>query len=97
MGLAELYRTTGNPEYLALLKKAVMLRDSVKEGMDDNQDRLMLKAHDKIIGHAVRIIVCMQVADVNLEEETGVSRRCAVGWRLGGTEAVYNRRMRRAL
>lgn len=70
MGLAELYRTTGNPEYLALLKKAVMLRDSVKEGMDDNQDRLMLKAHDKIIGHAVRAnYLYAGVADLCLEEE----------------------------
>uniref|UniRef100_UPI003AB12D3A glycoside hydrolase family 127 protein n=1 Tax=Eisenbergiella sp. TaxID=1924109 RepID=UPI003AB12D3A len=70
MGLAELYRTTGNPEYLTLLKKAVMLRDSVKEGMDDNQDRLMLKAHDKIIGHAVRAnYLYAGVADLCLEEE----------------------------
>ena len=49
----------GDAEYLALLKKAVMLRDSVKEGMDDNQDRLPLKAHDKIIGHAARFITAL--------------------------------------
>ena len=54
MGLAELYRTTEDPEYLNLLKKAIALRDSVSEGMDDNQDSIPLRQHDKIIGHAVR-------------------------------------------
>ena len=54
MGLIELYRTTGNREYLELAKLAVELRDSVKNGLDDNQDRLPLKQHRKIVGHAVR-------------------------------------------
>ena len=70
MGLAELYRTTGDREYLELLKTAIMLRDSVKEGLDDNQDRLPLKKHDKIIGHAVRAnYLYAGVADLCLEEE----------------------------
>ncbi len=54
MGLVELYRTTGKKEYLALAKLAVELRDSVRDGLDDNQDRLPLKQHRKIVGHAVR-------------------------------------------
>ena len=54
MGLIELYRTTGDPQYLETAKLAVELRDSVKNGLDDNQDRLPLRAHRKIIGHAVR-------------------------------------------
>ncbi|HOO28035.1 MAG TPA: glycoside hydrolase family 127 protein [Lachnospiraceae bacterium] len=54
MGLIELYRTTGQEKYLALARKAIELRDSVKDGKDDNQDRLPLKQHEKIIGHAVR-------------------------------------------
>ena len=54
MGLIELYRTTGKQEYLALARLAVELRDSVKNGLDDNQDRLPLKQHRKIVGHAVR-------------------------------------------
>lgn len=54
MGLIELYRTTGEDKYMRLAEKAVMLRDSVKEGLDDNQDRIPLKQHEKIIGHAVR-------------------------------------------
>ncbi len=70
MGLAELYRTTGNREYLELLKTAIALRDSVQEGLDDNQDRLKLREHDKIIGHAVRAnYLYAGVADLCLEEE----------------------------
>lgn len=70
MGLAELYRTTGDPEYLALLEKAVNLRDSVKEGLDDNQDRIPLREHRKINGHAVRAnYLYAGVADLCLEEE----------------------------
>ena len=70
MGLAELYRTTGNREYLTLLKTAIELRDSVKEGLDDNQDKLPLLSHDKIIGHAVRAnYLYAGVADLCMEEE----------------------------
>ena len=54
MGLIELYRTTGDRQYLELAHLAVRLRDSVKNGLDDNQDRLPLKEHRKIVGHAVR-------------------------------------------
>ncbi len=70
MGLAELYRTTGKREYLDLLKDAVELRDCIKEGLDDNQDRLPLKKHETIIGHAVRAnYLYAGVADLCLEEE----------------------------
>lgn len=70
MGLAEMYRTTGNARYLNLLKEAITLRDCVKEGMDDNQDRLPLREHNKIIGHAVRAnYLYAGVADLCLEEE----------------------------
>lgn len=54
MGLIEMYRTTGDQKYLELAKLAITLRDSVKDGTDDNQDRIPLKQHDKILGHAVR-------------------------------------------
>lgn len=54
MGLVEMYRTTGEERYLKLAEQAISLRDSVKEGMDDNQDRIPLRKHEKIIGHAVR-------------------------------------------
>ncbi len=54
MGLLELYRATKEERYLNLAKLAVMLRSQVENGTDDNQDRLPLLEHDKIIGHAVR-------------------------------------------
>lgn len=69
MGLIEMYRTTGEKKYLDLAHKAIVLRDSVKEGMDDNQDRLPLKEHEKIIGHAVRATYLYAgVADLYAEE-----------------------------
>lgn len=54
MGLIEMYRTTGEERYKNLAQLAIELRDSVENGTDDNQDRIPLKEHDKIIGHAVR-------------------------------------------
>lgn len=71
MGLAELYRTTGEENYRKLLKKAIALRASVEKGLDDNQDRLPLLEHDKIIGHAVRAnYLYAGVADLCLEEDS---------------------------
>ncbi len=68
MGLIELYRTTGKKEYLDLATLAVELRDSVKEGLDDNQDRIPLKEHRKIVGHAVRAnYLYAGVADLYME------------------------------
>jgi uncharacterized protein len=54
MGLVELYRTTGYTRFLALAERAVKLRDSVRNGTDDNQDRIQLRSHKTIAGHAVR-------------------------------------------
>lgn len=69
MGLIEMYRTTGEKRYLELAKLAIELRDSVKEGLDDNQDRLPLKSHKKIVGHAVRATYLYAgVADLYAEE-----------------------------
>lgn len=69
MGLIEMYRVTGKKEYLDLARLAIELRDSVKEGLDDNQDRLPLKQHREIIGHAVRAnYLYAGVADLCLEE-----------------------------
>lgn len=69
MGLIELYRATGEERYFRLAKKAIELRDSVKNGMDDNQDRLHLKDHRKIMGHAVRAnYLYAGVADLYLED-----------------------------
>ncbi|MBQ3222926.1 MAG: glycoside hydrolase family 127 protein [Clostridia bacterium] len=69
MGLIELYRTTGKKEYLDLARLSVQLRDSVQNGLDDNQDRLPLKQHRKIVGHAVRAnYLYAGVTDLYLEE-----------------------------
>ena len=70
MGLVEMYRTTGEERYLKLAKQAIALRDSVKIGLDDNQDKIPLKQHEKILGHAVRAnYLYAGVADLCLEEE----------------------------
>ncbi len=69
MGLVELYRATGDERYLRLARTAIELRDSVKNGLDDNQDRLPLKQHRKIIGHAVRAnYLYAGLSDLYLEE-----------------------------
>jgi uncharacterized protein len=54
MGLVDLYRATQNKKYLDLAVKLLAMRDLVEKGDDDNQDRLPLKQHRDIVGHAVR-------------------------------------------
>ncbi len=101
MGLIELYRTTGKKEYLGLARLSVELRDSVANGLDDNQDRIPLKQHRKIIGHAVRAnYLYAGVTDLYMEEgdeeyraviesvwEHLVSQKIYV---TGGCGALYN-------
>lgn len=101
MGLIELYRTTGEKQYLDLAHMVITLRDSVSEGSDDNQDRIALKEHTKIVGHAVRAnYLYAGVAD--LYTETGDPELLSVlsrVWRnlmdtklyiTGGCGALYN-------
>ena len=101
MGLVEMYRTTGEERYLALAKQAIGLRDSVKNGLDDNQDRIPLKEHDRILGHAVRAnYLYAGVADLCLEEtEEDYREVLHKVWRsltekkiyiTGGCGALYN-------
>lgn len=75
MGLVELYRTTGEQKYLDLAKLAIELRDSVKNGSIDNQDKTPLKTHEKIEGHAVRAnYLYAGVADLFLEQGDSESK-----------------------
>ncbi|MFV0361653.1 MAG: glycoside hydrolase family 127 protein [Suipraeoptans sp.] len=69
MGIVELYRTTKDDKYLELAQLAISMRDNVENGLDDNQDRLPVKEHSKIIGHAVRAnYLYAGIADLCLEE-----------------------------
>lgn len=54
MGIIELYRATGEPRYLALAKQFFAMRNLVKDGGDDNQDRVPFPKQDEAEGHAVR-------------------------------------------
>lgn len=101
MGLVELYRATGEERYLKTGELAIRLRDLVKNGTADNQDRLPLHEQEKIEGHAVRAnYLYAGVADVYLERgdkaDLDVIHRM---WRnlvdqklyiTGGCGAIYN-------
>jgi DUF1680 family protein len=68
MGLIELYRTTGNKDYLETAQLCINLRDKVKNGSDDNQDRIPLREQRKIVGHGVRATYLYAgLADLYLE------------------------------
>jgi DUF1680 family protein len=54
MGMIELYRATREPRYLELAKRFLTMRNLVKDGSDDNQDRIPFEQQTNAIGHAVR-------------------------------------------
>jgi hypothetical protein len=54
MGLVEMYRTTREQRYLELAKKLIEMREQVKDGSDDNQDRIPFRQQTRAVGHAVR-------------------------------------------
>lgn len=54
MGVIDMYRTTGDPKYLELAKALIDIRDLVKDGTDNNQDRIPFRSQTKAVGHAVR-------------------------------------------
>ncbi|UYN83163.1 MAG: glycoside hydrolase family 127 protein [Microcella sp.] len=53
MAVIELYRATGEDQYLRLAEKFVEVRDDFQGG-DDNQDRLPVREQKTVAGHAVR-------------------------------------------
>ena len=68
MGVAELYRETGNRKYLDLLEKFIDIRGMVENGTDDNQDRIPFRRQYQAMGHAVRAnYLYAGVADLYLE------------------------------
>jgi DUF1680 family protein len=68
MGVVEMYRTTRDPKYLELAKGFIEIRKYVKNGTDDNQDRIPFARQKKAMGHAVRSnYLYAGVADVYLE------------------------------
>lgn len=54
MGVAEMYRTTRDKKYLELAQGLIDIRSLVKNGTDDNQDRIPFRQQMKAMGHAVR-------------------------------------------
>jgi DUF1680 family protein len=68
MGVVEMYRTTGNPEYLELAGKLIDIRSMVENGTDHNQDRIPFRKQTQAVGHAVRAnYLYAGVADVYAE------------------------------
>ena len=68
MGVVEMYRATGDPRYLKLAHDFIDLRSRVKDGTDDNQDRIPFRDQWNAMGHAVRAnYLYAGVADVYAE------------------------------
>jgi len=54
MGVVEMYRTTHDQKYLELAKNLIDIRGLMKDGTDDNQDRIPFRQQTAAMGHAVR-------------------------------------------
>lgn len=54
MGLIDLYRATGEKAYRDLVPSLIALRSLMRDGTDDNQDRIPLRDQRRAVGHAVR-------------------------------------------
>lgn len=89
MGLAELYRTTGEKKYLDLVNKLIDIRGT-SEGSDDNSDKLPFRKMTAVNGHAVRAnYLFAGVADVYAETgDTSLLHTLGLMW-----DDVVNRKM----
>jgi DUF1680 family protein len=101
MGVVEMYRTTRDPKYLELSKSLIDIRGMMKEGTDDNQDRVPFRQQTKAMGHAVRAnYLYAGVADVFAETgDTTLLRPLNMIWNnmvdtkmyiTGGCGALYD-------
>lgn len=91
MGIVELYRATHEPRYLDLAKKLFAMRDLVKDGGDDNQDRILFRQQDEAEGHAVRAnYLYAGAADLFLETgDTNLWRPLSEIWTNVVTRKMY--------
>jgi DUF1680 family protein len=70
MALVDLYRLTEHRPYLDLATKLLNMRDLVKDGDDDNQDRIPFRQQREAVGHAVRATY-LYAGAADLYSETG--------------------------
>ena len=91
MGVAELYRETGDAKYLELLRRFIDIRGMVQNGTDDNQDRIPFRQQYRAMGHAVRAnYLYAGVADLYLESgEEQLMRNLTSIWRDIVTRKMY--------
>ena len=91
MGIVELYRATGEPRYLALAKRWLAMRDLVKDGGSDNQDRIAFDNQVEAEGHAVRAnYLYAGAADLYLETgDTNLWQPLGRIWTNVVTEKMY--------
>ncbi|HLP78349.1 MAG TPA: glycoside hydrolase family 127 protein, partial [Candidatus Paceibacterota bacterium] len=101
MGIIDLYRATGEPRYLALAKRMFAMRDLIKDGTADNQDRIPFAKQTEAEGHAVRAnYLYAGAADLLLETgDTNLWKSLAAIWTnvvtkklciTGGCGALYD-------
>jgi DUF1680 family protein len=101
MGVVEMYRTTRDPKYLELSKNLINIRGLMKDGTDDNQDRIPFRQQTAAMGHAVRAnYLFAGAADVFAETgDTTLMHTLNMMWNdvvnrkmyvTGGTGALYD-------
>lgn len=91
MGVVEMYRTTRDPKYLELAKNLIDIRGLMKDGTDDNQDRIPFRQQTQAVGHAVRAnYLYAGVADVYAETgDTTLTHALNLIWNDVTTKKLY--------
>ena len=101
MGVVEMYRTTHDPKYLELAKNLINIRGLMKDGTDDNQDRIPFRQQTQATGHAVRANylyagaadIFMETGDTTLIHTLNLVWNDAVNRKMyitGGCGALYD-------